>query len=142
MKSKIEALKDSVKAKFDAIKEKMLSPIETAKEKIKSAIDKIKSIISGAKLSLPHFKLPHFKIDGGELPWGIGGQGKAPSISVEWYKEGGIFNRPSLIGVGEAGAEAVLPIEKLKDWMQEMNGGITINVHSILFSPFVAFCCF
>lgn len=130
VKSKIEALKDSVKAKFDAIKEKMLSPIETAKEKIKSAIDKIKSIISGAKLSLPHFKLPHFKIDGGELPWGIGGQGKAPSISVEWYKEGGIFNRPSLIGVGEAGAEAVLPIEKLKDWMQEMNGGITINVYA------------
>ena len=130
VKSKIEALKDSVKAKFDAIKEKMLSPIETAKEKIKSAIDKIKSIISGAKLQLPHFKLPHFKIDGGELPWGIGGQGKAPSISVDWYKEGGIFNRPSLIGVGEAGAEAVLPIEKLKDWMQEMNGGITINVYA------------
>ena len=130
VKSKIEALKDSVKAKFDAIKEKMLSPIESAKEKIKSAIDKIKSIISGAKLSLPHFKLPHFKIDGGELPWGIGGQGKAPSISVDWYKEGGIFNRPSLIGVGEAGAEAVLPIEKLKDWMQEMNGGITINVYA------------
>ena len=130
VKSKIEALKDSVKAKFDAIKEKMLSPINTAKEKIKSAIDTIKSIISGAKLSLPHFKLPHFKIDGGELPWGIGGAGKAPSISVEWYKEGGIFNRPSLIGVGEAGAEAVLPIEKLKDWMQEMNGGITINVYA------------
>lgn len=130
VKSKIEALKDSVKAKFDAIKEKMLSPIESAKEKIKSAIDKIKSIISGAKLQLPHFKLPHFKIDGGELPWGIGGQGKAPSISVDWYKEGGIFNRPSLIGVGEAGAEAVLPIEKLKDWMQEMNGGITINVYA------------
>lgn len=130
VKSKIEALKDSVKAKFDAIKEKMLSPIESAKEKIKSAIDKIKSIISGAKLQLPHFKLPHFKIDGGELPWGIGGQGKAPSISVEWYKKGGIFNSPSLIGVGEAGPEAVLPIEKLKDWMQEMNGGITINVYA------------
>ena len=131
VKSKIDSLKESVKAKFDAIKEKMLSPIETAKEKIKSAIDTIKGIINKAKLSLPHFKLPHFKIDGGELPWGIGGQGKKPSISVEWYKEGGIFNKPSLIGVGEAGAEAVLPIEKLKDWMQEMNGnsGITINVY-------------
>lgn len=130
VKSKIEALKDSVKAKFDAIKEKMLSPIEKAKEKIKSAIDRIKEIINGAKLSLPHFKLPHFKIDGGELPWGIGGQGKKPSINVEWYKKGGIFSSPSLIGVGEAGPEAVLPIEKLKDWMQEMNGGVTINVYA------------
>ena len=130
VKSKIEALKNSVKAKFDAIKEKMLSPIESAKEKIKSAIDTIKNIINNAKLKLPHFKLPHFKIDGGELPWGIGGKGKKPSISVEWYKEGGIFNKPSLIGVGEAGAEAVLPIEKLKDWMQQTSGGITINVYA------------
>lgn len=130
VKSKVDAIKESVKAKFDAIKEKMLSPIETAKEKIKSIIDKIKDIINNAKLSLPHFKLPHFKIDGGELPWGIGGAGKKPSISVEWYKSGAIFNRPSLIGVGEAGPEAVLPIEKLKDWMQEMNGGVTINVYA------------
>ena len=33
---------------------------------------------------------------------------------VNWYAEGGIFNSPSIIGVGEAGAEAVLPINKLE----------------------------
>ena len=131
VKGKIDSLKESVKAKFDAIKEKIVSPIETAKEKIKSAIDKIKSIINGAKLSLPHFKLPHFKIDGGELPWGIGGKGKKPSISVEWYKKGGIFNSPSLIGVGEAGPEAVLPLDKLWKHLDNANSGdVTINVYA------------
>ena len=40
---------------------------------------------------------------------------RVPKLSVSWYGEGAIFRRPSLIGVGEAGAEAVLPIEKLTD---------------------------
>ena len=30
---------------------------------------------------------------------------------MSWYAKGGIFNRPSVIGVGEAGTEAVLPIK-------------------------------
>lgn len=127
VKGKIDALKDSVKAKFDAIKDKITGPIEDAKEKIKGIIDKIKGIFSGLKLELPHFKLPHFKVDGGKAPWGIGGAGKAPSFDIEWYKRGGIFDSPSLIGVGEAGPEAVLPIEKLKEWMQP--NGIVINVY-------------
>lgn len=127
VKSKIDALKDSVKSKFDTIKDKITGPIEDAKEKIKGIIDKIKGIFSGLKLELPHFKLPHFKVDGGKAPWGIGGAGKAPSFDIEWYKRGGIFDSPSLIGVGEAGPEAVLPIEKLKEWMQP--NGIVINVY-------------
>ena len=127
VKSKIDALKDSVKAKFDAIKDKITGPIETAKDKIKTIIDKIKTIFSGLKLELPRFKLPHFKVDGGKAPWGIGGAGKAPSFDIQWYKKGGIFDSPSLIGVGEAGPEAVLPIEKLKEWMQP--NGIVINVY-------------
>ena len=31
--------------------------------------------------------------------------------SVNWYKAGGLFGVPSVIGVGEAGKEAVLPLE-------------------------------
>ena len=127
VKSKIDALKDSVKSKFDTIKDKITGPIQDAKDKIKDIIDKIKGIFSGLKLELPHFKLPHFKVDGGKAPWGIGGAGKAPSFDIQWYKRGGIFDSPSLIGVGEAGPEAVLPIEKLKEWMQP--NGIVINVY-------------
>lgn len=132
IKSKIssvaDAIKTAVKEKFDAIKEKIVSPIETAKEKVKNIIDKIKSIIGGVKLQLPKFKLPHLSVSAGEAPWGIGGKGKLPSFSVDWYKKGGIFDSPTIIGVGEAGAEAVLPIEKLKDWMQP--SGVVINVYA------------
>jgi hypothetical protein len=36
--------------------------------------------------------------------------------SLQWFAKGGIFDAPSVIGVGESGAEAVVPIEKL--WTQ------------------------
>lgn len=123
----VDALKTAVATKFETIKSKIVTPIEKARDLIKAAIDKIKSIIGGVKLQLPHFKLPHLKVSAGEAPWGIGGKGKLPSFSVDWYKKGGIFDSPTLIGVGEAGPEAVLPIEKLKDWMQPQ--GIVINVY-------------
>lgn len=98
-----------VKGIFDGIKNAIKNPIETAKNIVKGAISKIASIINGAKLALPKFKLPHFKIDGGELPWGIGGKGRAPHISVDWYAKGGFVNGATLIGAGEAGPEMILP---------------------------------
>lgn len=125
-------LKNRVTTIFNNIKEAITKPIEKAKEMIQSAIDKIKDIINGAHLKLPKFKLPHFKINGGKLPWGIGGKGTAPTISVDWYAKGGIFNSPSLIGVGEAGSEAVVPLDKFWDKLDKMQGGqnIVININS------------
>ena len=98
---------------FNKIKEAITKPIETARDTIQKAIDKIKEIINKAKLKLPHFKLPHFKISGGKVPWGIGGMGEKPTISVDWYAKGGIFNDAHLIGIGENGAEAVVPLDIL-----------------------------
>ena len=145
IKAKAIALKDSminafnqVKTKitsiFNAIKTAITNPITTAVNTVKNAINKIKSIINGAKLSLPRFKLPHFVIKGGTLPWGIGGKGTAPSISVKWYAEGGIFNAASLIGVGEAGPEAVVPLNKFWDKLDRLADGanaapIVVNVY-------------
>ena len=75
------------------------------------------------KLSLPKIKLPHFKITG-ELSLK---PPSVPKLSIEWYKDGGIMTRPTIFGFnganlmagGEAGAEAILPIEKLKDYIAD-----------------------
>lgn len=103
-------IKSTVSGIFNGVKNAISSPLNTAKSLVKSAIDKISGIINGAKLSLPHFKLPHFNISAGQLPWGIGGKGKAPSISVDWYAKGGVFESAQVIGIGEAGREAALPL--------------------------------
>ena len=126
------SVKATVSSIWNGIKDAIVTPIQSAIEKVRSAIDKIKGIINGAHLSLPHFKLPHFNIKGGTLPWGIGGKGTPPSISVDWYAKGGIFNSPTILaGVGEAGPEAVVPLDKFWAKMDAMGGGqnIVININ-------------
>lgn len=124
-----EALKLGVKVIADAIKEAITHPFKTAFEFIKTIVEKIKGLFSNFNIELPHIKLPHFSIS--PPGWKLSDllKGSIPSLGIEWYKTGGIFNSPSVIGVGEAGPEAVLPIDKLKDIIGEMNGGITINVY-------------
>ena len=145
IKAKAKALKDNIINVFNQVKSKVTAiwngiktaitkPITTAVNTIKNAIQKIKNIINNAKLKLPHFKRPHFRIYGGKLPWGIGGKGTAPRISVDWYAQGGIFDKASIIGVGEAGAEAVVPLDtlwhKLDNIAAASAGGTTvINVY-------------
>lgn len=125
------AVKNTVTTIWNGIKTAITHPIQTAVYLIRAAINKIKSIINGAHLSLPKFKLPHFRIKGGTLPWGIGGKGTPPSISVDWYAQGGIFNRASLIGVGESGSEAVVPLDRFWKTLEGMSTGetnIVINI--------------
>lgn len=125
----INSIKSSVTSTFNAIKNAITHPIETAVNLVRSAIEKMKSIINNAHLSLPKFKLPHFRISGGTLPWGIGGKGTPPKINVDWYAQGGIFDRASIIGVGEAGPEAVVPLDKLWSKLDKLEGGNTYNFY-------------
>lgn len=138
IKSAINAVKPivaTVRNVFDSVKNAIKSPIDTAKNIVKGAISKIASIINGAKLALPHFKLPHFKIDGGQLPWGIGGKGRAPSIGIDWYAKGGFVDKATLIGAGEAGPEMILPqsggmMDSFAGAVAaRVNGGNTVNVY-------------
>lgn len=127
--AKFNALKSKVKGIFTAIANAMLAPIKNAVNLIKAMIDKIKNFFH-FKVNLPHIKLPHFKIS--PAGWKLSDllKGKIPKLGIDWYAQGGIFDSPSVIGVGEAGSEAVVPLDKLWKQMAQMQGGdnITINV--------------
>lgn len=61
-------------------------------------------------ISSVHIPMPHISVDANT--WSNGsGYSYRMSSSVNWYKAGGLFGVPSVIGVGEAGKEAVLPLE-------------------------------
>ena len=126
------SIKNTVVTVWNAVKKAITDPIGTAVTFVKNAIDKIKGFFSGLKIELPHIKLPHFSLQGSFslVPPSV------PKISIDWYKNGGIFTNPTIfptsgIGVGEAGAEAVLPLKKLWDEMDKrFNSGVTINVNA------------
>ena len=73
--------------------------------------------------SLPKIKLPHFSISGKfslDPP-------SIPKINVDWYARGGVFDTPTLFpyggrigGLGEAGAEAIVPLEKNTQWLDKI----------------------
>jgi TP901 family phage tail tape measure protein len=95
---------------FESVKNAITNPIETAKNTVGNIIETIKGFFSNFHIQLPHINLPHFGIS--PSGWQIGDllKGSIPSLSIEWYAKGGIFNSAKIIGIGEAGPEAVVPL--------------------------------
>lgn len=104
---------------WNGIKDTISNAINGAKDIVASTINAIKGLFN-FEWSLPRPKIPRFHISGGQAPWGFGGEGSLPSISVEWFAKGGILTKPTAFGMvgnklavgGEAGAEAVLPLNE------------------------------
>ncbi|SKA84999.1 phage tail tape measure protein, TP901 family, core region [Clostridium sp. USBA 49] len=132
-------IKGITSAVWNEIKSAIENPINAAKNAVGNAINAIKGFFSNLHLpeiKIPKIKLPHFSIEG-EFSL------KPPSVpylGVDWYAKGGIFNRPSIIGVGEAGTEAVLPIDRLDDLMARAiekakgnsGGGLTLHIENFI----------
>lgn len=121
--NKFNELRDKAGQVMEKAKENILSPIQKARDKIGEIVDNIKGFFSGLKLKLPEIeipkpKLPHFKISGkfDLVPPDI----SVPKIDIEWRAKGGIFTAPTIFGMsngklqgaGEAGPEAVLPLNE------------------------------
>ena len=137
MKAALSKAWDSIKSTasnaWAKIKEKITGPIESAKDKISSIISKIKGFFPiDIGNIFTNLKLPHFTLSTSEIDLGKLGKIKYPTgINVSWYAKGGIFDSPSLIGVGEAGPEAVVPLDKFWDKLDNLQGetNIVINVY-------------
>lgn len=86
-----------------------------------SGVSEMTSTWNNAHFSTPHIPLPHFSVSGQLDP----NVPSVPTFSVSWYKEGGILNAATIFGMagntllggGEAGKEAVLPIDLLQDYI-------------------------
>lgn len=113
----LEGIQSKISSAMTKAKDAIYKPIEAARDKIKAAIDKIKSFFN-ITLQFKSIKLPHISISWdkkgvlAEAAKLLGIPG-VPKFNVKWYKTGGIFDDPSIIGVGEAGTEAVVPLDAL-----------------------------
>lgn len=100
------AVSGAVSGAFNGIKSVIDSTMNGAKNTVSGALDAISGFFAGLHLQFPHINLPHFSISGdfSIVPPSV------PSISVSWYRTGAIAMGASVVGIGEAGPEAVVPL--------------------------------
>ena len=129
--NKIQSARDTVNSVLESIKSAFSSKLQAAHSVVTGAISRIRSAFNFS-WHLPSLKLPHISVSGGVAPFGIGGKGSLPHFSIQWYKDGGILNGATIfgqmgdkmLGGGEAGAEAVLPLATLWTKMKEVVGNV------------------
>ncbi len=104
--------------------------ISNAKNSVKKGIDAIKNFFN-FKFSWPHLPLPHFSIS--PPGWQIGDllKGSIPSLGIRWFAKGGIMTQPTLFGGGEAGPEAVLPLNGFYDYLDRKLSTLNIKSETI-----------
>ena len=150
--TKVNTTWDGIKQKFADFKDGIIEAWNTIYDTIKGIWDNLGEMFEkGFDL-----KLPHISVSGGVPPYGINGMGQLPKFNVEWYANGGILTNPTIFGMqnghllggGEAGAEAVLPLSNLQTMITEgmtqalASGGDTVinvsidnnNLGSVLLS--------
>lgn len=136
--------------KFSQLKNKITEKVTGVWDSVKNVADKVKNAFH-FNWQLPSLKLPHIQVDwveaGGVLSkfFGIS---HIPNLSVKWFAQGGILNGAqlfgrvgsTLLGGGEAGREAVLPLDRNTGWMDKIadrvvsrlgtgnDGPVTINL--------------
>lgn len=122
------SIKTTASNVWNGIKDAIMNPINTAKEKVKAVIDAIKGFFN-FQIKWPKIPMPHFHVS--PSGWKIGDllKGSIPRLGIEWYAKGGILTRPTLFGVdsasgklmagGEAGREAVAPIDTLTGYVRD-----------------------
>ena len=133
-----DSIKETASNMWGNIKDAITQPIQDAKDTISGIVDKIKEFFP-LKLGkiFSGIELPHFKISGGTVPWGIGGMGEAPSVSIKWYRRAMeqpyMFGQSTIFAAGEAGDEMLYGHEALMEDIKTAVGGpnmvfnVTVN---------------
>ena len=115
-----DKIKTAASAAWEAIKNAMTSPIQNAWNTIQGIINTIKNMFPINLGNIFNFKLPHIEI--GSKTVKVGDKDvTVPTFNVNWYAQGGIFDGASLIGVGEAGPEAVVPLDRFWEEIGNIN---------------------
>lgn len=119
VKKTVEGAEKPLTKSLAKIQKNTKKTISTAVSTTKKGATQLKRAMD-FKWSLPKLKMPHISVSSGKTPYGIGGKGSVPKFKVDYYKTGGIMTNPTVFGLngnswmvgGEAGAEAILPLQE------------------------------
>lgn len=149
---KIDNLKASVKQKFSSVKDTILETFDSLKdglnEKLSAIWNKFKEFINKifggvenminkpiSALNKLIDKLNSLKVD---IPSALGGGtigfniGKFSQVSIPRLARGGIVDKPTLSLIGEAGKEAVVPLQNNTEWMEKLSAMFGNTIAAVL----------
>lgn len=120
-----EAMQDKVEFKVTEFKSNIENKFLGLRDGVKEIVDGIKGFFDFT-FNVPKIKLPHFGIT--PQGWKLSDllEGSIPKLGIEWYAKGAVLNRPTVFGLngynamigGEAGKEAIAPIDVLQDYVR------------------------
>ena len=132
-KSVSNSVKSSMTNAFNSVKSKVSSAISSIVTKIQSIWTKAKTVASNIKSAFSNLfsgiKVPSFSMGG----WKPTDLPKLPKMSVKWHAKGGILDSSTLIGAGEKGAEAIVPLSsqrRMKPFAQAVSKFMPENTKS------------
>lgn len=105
IQDRLSSARDAALDIFEGIKDGITSKIEWARDRIADIIEGIKGLFNFS-WSLPAPQLPHIAWDWQD----VGGLVSIPYFYIDWYAKGGVFDAATIIGIGEKGREAALPL--------------------------------
>jgi len=76
--------------------------------------------LGNLSITLPHIVVQWQELADNSILARFLGLTAIPHLSVEWYARGGIVDGPTLIGAGEAGKEAIIPLERNTGWIKKV----------------------
>lgn len=126
---------NSLADRFGAGVTNILQKVEDLKSRVTDAASRLKEAFS-FEWSLPHLRLPHLQVDWDPVDNVLAqffGVSAFPRLSVQWFAKGGIldgaqiFGRmgSTLLGGGERGREAILPLDTNTGWMDVLANRIS-----------------
>lgn len=140
----------SLADRFGAGTTKILQKVEDLKSRATDAASRLREAFS-FEWSLPHLRLPHLSVQWDPVDNVLAqffGVTAFPRLSVQWFAKGGIldgaqiFGRmgSTLLGGGERGREAILPLDTNTGWMDVLasriaqtisteGGDVNVTVH-------------
>lgn len=148
----LDKLKTTVKEKFTKVKETVLSLLDTLKTSLKTKLEGvwdslkgfINKVLGGVEKminkpveALNRFisKLNSLKVNipdvlgGGSIGFNIS---PFNTVSIPKLAKGGIIGKPTLSLIGEAGKEAVVPLENNTGWMEKLSAMFGNTLAAIL----------
>lgn len=127
------AAKKSFTDTWNNVKDAASRAWEGIKDIVRNGVNTLKNLML-FQWRLPHIPVPHIQVSWTDTSNSsiakLLGITAIPDFSIAWYARGGIVDGTTLFGAGEAGREAVVPLERHTEWISMVADGIIDRITS------------